>query len=124
LVLAVACAAALGLPAPASAQSGLPARPNYRLGQSPTPPLEIGIGFTSRSGSLFLLSPRYEAERRSRADEVRAGLGQLQQGQSQIEQQLNQLRNEDLDAYLSQNGTLLGRRPATFGDTRGAFPEL
>ena len=58
------------------------------------------------------------------AAEFRSGIAQLRQNQSLLEQQLNSVREEDLDQYLLNNGTLLGRRAATFDDTRGAFPAV
>jgi len=121
LVLAVACGAVLWLPAtPAFAQANFfPTRPNYL----PSPPQPPSIGIVG-SGAFFLLGPRYQAQQRAQAAEFRSGIAQLRQNQSLLEQQLNSMREEDLDQYLLNNGTLLGRRAATFDDTRGAFPAV
>ena len=121
LILVAACAAVLWLPArPASAQAAfLPPRPNYQA----TPPGPPAFGVVG-SGAFFLLGPRYQAQQRAQAAEFRSGIAQLRQNQTLLEQQLNSMREEDLDQYLLNNGTLLGRRAATFDDTRGAFPAV
>ena len=120
LVLAVAYGVALWLPStPALAQTGFPPRPNYQ----PTPPGPPALGITG-SGAFFLLGPRYQSQQRAQAAEFRSSISQLQQSQSALQQQLNASREEDLDAYLLTNRTLLGRRAATFDDTRGAFPSV
>jgi hypothetical protein len=120
LVLVAACGLALGLPSsPAFAQPGFPLRPGYQ----PTPPGPPAFGVTG-SGAFFLLGPRYQAEQRAQAAQFRSSISQLQQSQSLLQQQLNAVRQEDIDAYLLTNRTLLGRRAATFDDTRGAFPAV
>ena len=119
LVLAVTCGAALGWAGPVSAQvSPFPIRPGSTRPPSPPP-----LGLTG-SGPIFLLGPGDLQQRREQAAQVRSGLATLRQGQVEIEQRLNQLSEQDPDAYLLRNDTLLGRRAATFNDTRGAFPDI
>src|SRR5262249_7916339 len=72
------------------------------------------------SGAFFLLGPRYNAQQRAQTEALRTDITRLQQTQTQLQQQLEASREEDLDAYLLSNRTLLGRRAATFDDTRGA----
>ncbi len=121
LVLAVTCGVVLwAAPSPVLAQAQfLPARPNYL----PIPPQPPTIGIVG-SGAFFLLGPRYQSQQRAQAAEFRTNITRLQQNQAQLQQQLEASREEDLDAYLLSNGTLLGRRAATFDDTRGAFPAV
>jgi hypothetical protein len=121
LMLVVACGGVLwAAPSPAFAQAQfLPTRPNYL----PIPPQPPTIGIVG-SGAFFLLGPRYNAQQRAQTAALRTDITRLQQTQAQLQQQLEASREEDLDAYLLNNGTLLGRRPATFDDTRGAFPAV
>ena len=120
-ILAVACGTALWLPAnSAFAQTGYPLPPS---GFQPTPPGPPALGI-SGSGAFFLLGPRYQAQQRAQAAEFRSSIAQLRLAQSQLQQQVGTLREEDLDQYILNNGTLLGRRAATFDDTRGAFPAV
>jgi hypothetical protein len=107
-------------PSPVLAQAQfLPGRPNYL----PIPPQPPTVGIVG-SGAFFLLGPRYQAQQRAQAAEFRTNITRLQQTQAQLQQQLEASREEDIDAYLLSNGTLLGRRAATFDDTRGAFPSV
>jgi hypothetical protein len=118
VILLAACGCLLASRAPAQVQvplnGGTPIQPV--LPSFPVLPGLVG------DSNLFLFPTRVGAARRLQTAQLRNDIARLRL--NQMQQQEPQDTPEDLIQRLEDAKTLVGRRAATFDDTRGAFPQV